>query len=403
MESDATRELWLDRFSQAFRSGVLNRVTLSKPTAASGDLKNVYVRPVSIAGKPLCSFTFRYNTRDETRNLPVDEAADLLRQLVPELMLNADLISPPEDLSLQYSRKRKPHIIKSASRHEAPEVRSHDIPKKRLLMVEGNPYLPSMGLATAGGALTAAGQRKFRQMDKYVEIVDGLLRKHPLPQSPRILDMGAGKGYLTFALYDYLVNYCGLKPQMTGLEIRPKLVADANALARRCGFTGLRFEAQDIHAYEITGVDMLIALHACDTLTDVAIAAGIQSGASIILVAPCCHKQVRRQMHTTARLQPLLKHGILEERQAELITDGVRALLLEGHGYQTRVFEFVSLEHTNKNVMIAAVKAKPRPEAFAEVKALKELFGVSTHYLEELLAGKATGQESGECGIHGNT
>jgi protein-L-isoaspartate O-methyltransferase len=326
-----------------------------------------------------------------------------MRRMLPGMMLNANLISAPEDLSLLYSRKRKPHLVRKASQHKAPVLQSHDIPKKRLLTVEGNAYLKSMGLATSKGELTAAGHSKFRQMDKYVEIVDSLLRRHPLPEEARILDMGAGKGYLTFALYDYLIHHAGLKPLVTGLEIRNKLVTDANDLARSCGFSGLHFEAQDIRSYKGQALDMLIALHACDTLTDVAIAEGIRSGASIILVAPCCHKQLRRQMQPDAVLKPLLKHGILAERQAEMITDGLRALLLEAHGYQTRVFEFVSPEHTNKNVMIAAIKAVPRPEARSEVHAMKQLFGIHSHYLEELLAGTASEEPGNECIIHENT
>lgn len=403
MESDAILEFWLERMVQAFENGTLNRITLSKPTADAADLKNVYVRVATIAGKPLCSFTFRYTTRDETRNLGIADAVEQMRLLLPGMMLNADLISPPEDLSLLYSRKRKPHLIRKASQHKTPVVQSHDIPKKRLLSIENNGYLHPMGLATSKGVLTAAGNSKFRQMDKYVEIVDGLLRRHPLPSQARILDMGAGKGYLTFALYDYLVNYVGLQPRVTGLEIRPKLVADANALARQCGFSGLNFEAQDIHSYKGAPLDMLIALHACDTLTDVAIAEGIRSGAGIILVAPCCHKQVRRQMEATGVFQPILKHGILEERQAELVTEGLRALLLEAQGYHTRVFEFISPEHTNKNIMIAAIKGRRRPEAIDEAQAIKQLFGIRSHYLEELLAGNLVDAANTECDIHGNT
>lgn len=233
--------------------------------------------------------------------------------------------------------------------------------------------------------MTASGQKKFRQIDKYIEIVDSLLRKHPLPRQAHIVDMGAGKGYLTFALYDHLKNNLGMEPQVLGLEIRPHLVEFANHLARQCGFEGLRFQTQDIRDFEGKSTDMLIALHACDTLTDVALAEGIRAGAGIILAAPCCHKQIRQQIQPQGILKTMLRHGILEERQAELLTDSIRSLLLEAEGYQTKVFEFVSIEHTNKNLMIAATRAQPDADARAKVQEIKQMFGISSHFLEQLL------------------
>jgi hypothetical protein len=191
-------------------------------------------------------------------------------------------------------------------------------------------------------------------------------------------------------LYDFLENNLSLAPQITGIELRPALVDFCNKTAEQVGFQNLNFIAQDIATYHPDRLDMLIALHACDTATDLALAVGIREKARIIVVAPCCHKQIRREMKAKNELAPLLQHGILEERQAEIVTDGIRALLLEANGYHTKVFEFISTEHTAKNVMITATMDgrrlnQRRTEALAQVAALKTSFGIGEHWLEKLL------------------
>jgi hypothetical protein len=167
--------------------------------------------------------------------------------------------------------------------------------------------------------------------------------------------------------------------------------------ARESNFTGLHFVTQNISTYQPDRLDMLIALHACDTATDLALATGILNQAKIIVAAPCCHKQIRKEMLAQNELAPILQHGILAERQAEILTDGIRALLLEAEGYQTKVFEFISSEHTAKNVMITAIKPENdrsgarqmrREKALAQKTALKTGFGIKEHFLEHLLAKK---------------
>lgn len=385
MESSQETANFIQTAVTAFENNTIVKLILSKPTAQAGELKRIDARPVLIAGKPMMSFNFSYSTKDETKNHSSSSIYEVLSQQLGHQFLNAELLTTEGNYSLLFSRKRKARLLHRAPTHEKPVVTEHNIPKKRLISANGNVYLREMGIVTAQGEVTASGQKKFRQIDKYIEIVDSLLRKHPLPAQPRIVDMGAGKGYLTFALYDHLKNNLRLEPQVLGLEIRPHLVEFANQLARQCGFEGLRFQTQDIRDFEGQATDMLIALHACDTLTDVALAEGIRTGAAIILAAPCCHKQIRQQMEPQGVLKTMLQHGILEERQAELLTDSIRSLLLESEGYQTKVFEFVSIEHTNKNLMIAATRAQPSPDAREKVEAIKQLFGIPYHFLEKLL------------------
>jgi hypothetical protein len=204
--------------------------------------------------------------------------------------------------------------------------------------------------------------------------------------------MGSGKGYLTFALYDYLTNVLKLKAEVTGVEFRPELVELCNKIAGNTGFNQLRFEQGTIEKFDTKEIDILIALHACDTATDEAIFKGISAGAGLIVVAPCCHKQIRRQVESGKKgndLDFLTKYGIFLERQCEMVTDGIRALILEYFGYKTKVFEFISDAHTPKNVMVVGIKnQKPQPKDERILKKIKEsktFFGIEYHHLEKLM------------------
>ena len=240
------------------------------------------------------------------------------------------------------------------------------------------------------GEVRPAMGDKFRQINRFVEIVAGLLDSSPLAgrEEVSVVDMGSGKGYLTFALYDYLNHVRGVRAAVTGVEARPELAGLCNDIAGRAGFGALDFRTGYIQDYELPRTDVLIALHACDTATDDAIHKGVAAGASVIVTAPCCHKEVRPQMQAPTPLRGLLRHGILLEREAESVTDSLRALLLESAGYGVKVFEFVSTEHTRKNTMIAAVRRGPgadREAALAEFRTLKEFYGIREQRLERLL------------------
>ncbi|TXB62866.1 class I SAM-dependent methyltransferase [Phaeodactylibacter luteus] len=377
---------FLAQFRQSIADGHFIKLTLSKAGGEDKEFKNVYARLITLKGEPHLSFTLRYATRDITKNHPPQEAEAMLGLWLGQDFLHGVLFTRDTDITLQYNRKRKPRLFSAkASLHEAP-AQNHDQAKQYLIAAEGSPYLQAMGIASSTGKIKADGQRKFRQINKYIEIFDTLLSQaKSLPNDPHIVDMGAGKGYLTFALYDHLVNNRRLRPVITGIELRENLVVFGNELAAKAGYESLSFRAQDIFDFRPERIDVLIALHACDIATDIAIAKGVQAGAEIIVVAPCCHKQVRKAMAPPEELQPVLRHGILLERQAELLTDGIRALVMEANGYETKVFEFISTEHTSKNLMIVGVKGKANEKAMAEIAQLKARFGISEHYLETLL------------------
>lgn len=383
---------FLTTFKTAFLANNWLKCTLSKPMANAADgLKNVYLRPVDLKKGRHGAATFRYKTRDEVKNYPLDELLFFLKQQIGTAFFSADLFTAEHHHLLQINPQGEVQFT-TQKNTQTPALASstdHDRTKKRLLDPAA-PWLHLLGITNVKGVVLSAHQDKWKQINKYLEIIEAQLRDTPLPVGANIADMGSGKGYLSFALYDFLENQMGISPNITGIELRPALVDFCNKTAQSVGFQRLKFIAADIAQYQPESLHMLIALHACDTATDLALAVGIRQKAQIMVAAPCCHKQIRRDMQVKNELAPLLQHGILLERQAELLTDGIRALLLESEGYRTKVFEFVSSEHTAKNVMITATLdsrrlRQRRAEALTQIAALKQGFGIKQHWLEKLL------------------
>lgn len=380
----------------SLQNGSFVKVTLSRPGKnAPPGLRNIFLRPVELRGAMMVSWTHRYETRDEVKNLTASETITRLRELCGTHFRNADVFTAANEATLTHNRRGEPAIFIRKAAHAAPEETAHDLNKQRMLDSTSG-WLHDLGLTGSRGEVLPSSHAKWRQINKFLEIIAGLLRSASLPADAHIADMGCGKGYLTFALYEFLTAHLHLAPHITGVELRPELTGFCTAVAQRAKFDGLRFESGSINNWQPARLDMLIALHACDTATDEAIAAGIKAVAQVVVVAPCCHKQVRKSMKARNELVPLLQHGILEERQAEILTDGIRALLLESRGYRTSVFEFISTEHTAKNVMITAVKqGQPSAKALEQVAAIKESFGIREHRLETLLTTGSAGTLAG--------
>ncbi|MEO0787223.1 MAG: SAM-dependent methyltransferase [Bacteroidota bacterium] len=372
--------------SQSFEQGRFVKLTLSKPRTKPGaeQAKAIYFRAVEVKGKLVVQLTYRFPTRDETHNHSSEEAWNIIHEQGNNPYLQLDLFTLDEHLSLRFSRKGKARLQRAKSRHKQAVSTDHNR-KKQYLISPSRPYLKKLGVVGQDGKVLAKARDKYKQINKFAEIINILVAESALPKKPQVVDMGAGSGYLTFALYD-VMRQSGGEPKITGVEIRPELVEKGNKLAQEIGFEGLSFAEGYIGAYDLKAVDLLIALHACDTATDDAIHQGIVAGADAIVVAPCCHKQVRKSIRTPTSLRPMLRHGILLERQSEMLTDTIRALALESAGYRTKVFEFIPLAHTAKNVMITAQKAEPRPEALEEAHELMKQFGIGRHYLLDLLA-----------------
>jgi hypothetical protein len=371
----------------AFVDGSLTRIKCGGYYGSEPDLKSVEGRKVTLKAGERMSLVWRYKTRDITKNLTLEEATAWLSDGLTSEFRSARLETT--DFDLQLERQGDKFRIKKVevSGRSASEA-GHDRAKNRPLSGAARPWTRALGISGADGKVLAASQDKFRQINKMVEIFAPLIQELS-SKAPTIVDMGAGKGYLDFALYDYLSTQ-SVAARVIGVEMRPKLVEDGNALAAESGFGGLSFVPGSILDYDAKGADAVIALHACDTATDDAIYKGIQAGAELIAVAPCCHKQIRRQMEAgkaDQRLDFLLRHGTYMEKQAEMVTDGLRALILEASGYRTKVFEFVSDAHTPKNNLIVAQRGRAgsRDVALKKIAEVKAMFGIEKHYLEGLV------------------
>jgi hypothetical protein len=389
---------FFQRLRSSWDAGTLVKLTLSEPEGAPDGLRNLKARPVELKdGRRLCILEC-FATREITRNYPPTEGIELLATALGSTWKRAHLFTTAGDF--QFRRERSGRISVRSMRAAFTQVPSfqHDRtnPEQAALALE--PFLQRLGVTNAVGAPRPGMAGKLRQIQRFTELLGHLLDEwgwkgeRPL----KVADMGAGKGYLTFALARALQKR-GWTAQVVGVEVRPELVDASNVIARDLGFTTLRFEAGCIGQWQPKdGLDVLVALHACNTATDDALFQGVAAGAGLLVTSPCCHQELRPQLLPPPPISAILGHGILLERQAEILTDGLRALLLESRGYHARVFEFVEPEHSGKNLMLAAIRrgsgegdqpsGRRTPEVIrAEIDALMAAFGVKTQRLAVLL------------------
>ncbi|MFC2109486.1 SAM-dependent methyltransferase [Bacteroidota bacterium] len=359
------------------------KITLSKPLRKNDGLRNIYVRLVLIQDEVKMSFTYHYKTNDQVKNYGVSEGIEVLQEFLLSTFRTAVVFTLKEDLQVFVSKKKAVSFKSGAPSFTNKPPITHDKPKQK--RADMGAYLRFLGVTDADNNVIPKMADKFRQINKYLEIMEGLISNAKLPKHIQIVDMGSGKGYLTFALYDYLVVQRKMDVSVTGIELRKELVDYCNGVAEKCEFENLKFECKPIQEYANKKIDILIALHACDTATDDAITKGIVAKAGLIVCAPCCHKQVRQSLKGKEQEDPILKYGIFKERQFEMVTDTIRALILEKRHYQTKIFEFVSNEHTRKNIMLVATKSTKEVDEKGlnkKIKGIKEAYGIDEHYLE---------------------
>ncbi len=383
---------FLDELQALVQNKKLVKITLGNYRGIEPNLNNIYIKPVLIKNELLLSFIYRYQTKDITKNYTVEAAIEELKSQAGFKgfrIVNFQLLD--ENMIFQLNKKGEWRVQREKVQQRTQQSLSHDKQKERRLTDSSNAYLHELNLTDAEGKVYKNAQDKWKQINHYIELLSNSLISLPEKQL-NIVDMGAGKGYLTFALYDYLKNTLKRDSKVVGVEFRKDLVDFCNEVAKNAGFEGLSFEEGSIENYKSSHpIDVLIALHACDTATDDAIFKGISDNSSLIVVAPCCHKQVRRELESVRAkndLDFMTKYGIFLERHAEMLTDSIRALILEYFGYETKVMQFISDQHTPKNVMIVAVKKEIDPNKQAEIKqkikSLKSYFGINFQYLERL-------------------
>ncbi|RMG39529.1 MAG: SAM-dependent methyltransferase, partial [Planctomycetota bacterium] len=415
--------------------------------------RRIAIRPVQLREGLRWQFTLQFDDRDVHVNLPCDEAREACMGLLGRFYRDAHLFLPDEVVRLKFNRRGEcrvgrsvrdsgsiappprrpesgasaPAALEDASRAVAGEsvpvpgagraaangsgadassvcvspgdrsdpALAHDR-QRTYVIPEGEPcaYLEALGVMTSSGRVRRAARKKFRQINRYLEFVRDVLPALPADRAVRIVDFGCGKSYLTFALYDLLHNRLGRDVSVIGIDRKASVVRTCRRLVEQLGWSGLRFVHGDAASFESgEPVDMVISLHACDTATDAALAQAIAWRASVILAAPCCRHEIAGQWDERTR-PPLTRYGILRERLAAIVTDVLRALVLELCGYRTQVLEFVDLEHTPQNVLIRAVRrAKPasagdRGELLRQYRATKEQWRIERFALERLLAEK---------------
>ncbi len=349
---------FIEELEKSLAAGTFVKMTLGNYKGAEPHLQKIFIRMVDTKKGARLLFQYRYDTREVVKNLDRVEAVLAAKEYLGSGFRSGHLFTTASDFQLEIGKRNSRLKAGKPTFSEQPSA-SHDR-EKRTLIDPNAFYLKALGIATDTGEIRASQQDKWRQINKFVEILAGLVENSSLKDktSLRIVDMGSGKGYLTFAVFDFLSSFIPHPSSftMTGVEQRPELVALCNDIAKAGGFDGLNFVQGTIADYDPGEVDILIALHACDTATDDALFKGITAKAEIIVAAPCCHKELRPQIKPPEMFSGILKHGIMLERTAETITDGLRSLLLERSGYTTKLFEFIATEHTPKNNMLVGTR-----------------------------------------------
>lgn len=357
--------------------------------------QKVKIRPVLIREELLFQETAYRGTQAFHENFTAEQLTDRICTALQEQFRQGEFSAKTLQATVLVSKKGKLTLkVKNsgkaprtaASEEEELQALAHNR-TKHYILEEGKPvdFLVGLGVQTPDGRVTRARFDKFRQINRYLEFIEDVIDELPKDRTIRIIDFGCGKSYLTFAMYYYLHELQHRDIQVTGLDLKTDVIQHCNELAEKLGYDRLKFERGDISTYEGTDVaDMVVPLHACDLATDYALDKAVKWGARVILAVPCCQHELNRQIKCDP-LKPVLKYGIIKERVAALITDALRANLLEQQGYETQILEFIDMEHTPKNLLIRAVKKNGmRPKKSADIGTVEELLHVAPT-LEKLL------------------
>lgn len=384
MDDNDVLEEFLSELAGSVKRDSFVKLSLSRKKVASVPFEQVYFRWIEMKDGPRFQLTYRYPQHDRIENLDEAKAHDEFKILMKAYFKNADLIDLQNNWHFKSSKKGKMSLIKRPATHRKKPERTHDEPKKYLLE-EDAAFLKALKISSDEGRVFADKQAKFRQIHRFLELVQAEFEHLDWPQgkSLSLHDMGSGKSYLTFALYHYFSEQRGFNFEATAVERREELVESGKEIAERLKYPQLKFVASNIQDAFPEKTDVLVALHACDTATDDAIIAAIKAEASLVFLAPCCQHALRKTWKGPKALQPLLRHGIIKEYQAAQLTDAIRSLVLEYFGYQARIIEFVDLQHTAKNLMISARKISDQKneKAFKELELLMKEMGVEDYYL----------------------
>jgi len=394
-----------DRFFQLLSSTLAERTLIkavlsNRCQSAPAEYERVIVRPVELRGRHVWQFSLQSEGQERHENLPAGETANRITEWFGTSYHDCHLFTREADYLIHRTQKGTTRIKRRPPTQQTPQQTQHDR-QKAYIIPEGRacPFLVEIGVMTPAGKVRSAKYHKFRQVNRFLELVDDVVPSLPGDGPLRVVDFGCGKSSLTFALHHLLTKTHRRDVRLVGLDSNEKVIRDCRRLAEKLDCRGLTFETGRISEYSGVApgerVDLVVALHACDTATDEALAQAVRWGTEVILAVPCCQHEIADRMDGRD-VQAINRHGILKERFAALATDALRAELLEQHGYRTQVVEFIDMEHTAKNVLIRAVKRKgafgqgfdvanASAGVSAEVQQLKTLLGLETFSLETLL------------------
>lgn len=330
----------------------LIKAVLAHPVKGS-PLVRVTVRPLSIKGKERLQITEEYSTKVLHKNISWDQVPSVLKFYFHETFREGHFFTTTGDYHFLKGKSGEWKVIKKKATH-LPTIQEHNRPKQYLID-PASPFWKQLDVVGKNGEIKSTMRSKFRQVERFLEIAEDLLKKLPETRLLRVVDFGCGKSYLTFALAEHLKNK-GQPFQILGVDLKEEVVVHLNQIAEALGYSSLKFIAGSIQDCAIEQeVDLVISLHACDTATDELLAKAVKAKAKGILSVPCCQHELLKQI-TQPLLDPLLKYGILKERFSALVTDACRAELLEQSGYRTQILEFIDTEHTPKNLLIRALR-----------------------------------------------
>ena len=367
----------LDRFLEEQITEALTLAVLSG-SRRKEEPRTVRIRPLLMKGQVMYQASWTVDNKMFHRNYERPEALRFLTEELTQNYRQLQCRGTAIDGTVLVSKKG--HMTFRTQGHEKAEpvrIQGHDR-VKRYILAEGTPvpFLLDLGVMTGEGRVVKARYDKFRQINRFLEFIEDILPELPKDREAVILDFGCGKSYLTFAIYYYLKILKGYDIRIIGLDLKEDVIRTCNALAVKYGYDKLHFLCGDVADYEdVSQIDMMVTLHACDTATDYALAKAVQWQARVILSVPCCQHELNRQIRNEA-LAPVLKYGILKERMAALLTDGIRAELLTEEGNDTQILDFIDMEHTPKNLLIRAVRRPGGGKKSSSVRELTEILHV---------------------------
>lgn len=347
----------------------------------------VDMKPVLIKEELKYQFSFYYSDKVIHKSLDADKAILEMIELLNTIFKQAILFTVDADYQILISKKNKTKILKNIPTKKPLDL-SHNR-KKKYIIEDGKPvdFLIRLGVMNGEGKVSKKRYNKFRQINRFLEMIEDVIHKIDKNKRLKIIDFGCGKSYLTFALYYYLVEKLDIDVDIIGLDLKMDVINFCNEVAEDLDYRGLKFIHGDIKDYDgFSDVDMVITLHACDNATDAALVKAINWNAKAILSVPCCQHEFYGKIESSI-LEPMLKHGIIKEKLSSLVTDSLRGNILEIMGYQVQLLEFIDMEHTPKNILIRAIKSDTldKKKALESYTQFKEFWGLKDIYIEDEL------------------